>query len=73
VIDSDDGPYGAEGFILQGAATDLFESGGNHAVIGSWLVASQACGLCIREDNSPITEKHLALRGALHRLRAEQA
>jgi glutathionylspermidine synthase len=56
VIDSDDGPYGAEGFVLQDAATNLFESGGNHAVLGSWLVASQACGLCIREDNSPITK-----------------
>lgn len=56
VIDSDDGPYGAEGFILQDAAPNLFESQGNHAVLGSWLVASQPCGLCIREDVTPITK-----------------
>jgi glutathionylspermidine synthase len=56
VLDSDDGPYGAEGFILQDAATNLFQSDGNYAVIGSWLVASQACGLCIREDTTPITK-----------------
>ncbi|WNJ93319.1 glutathionylspermidine synthase family protein [Bosea sp. 685] len=56
VLDSDDGPYGAEGFILQDAATNLFQSDGNYAVIGSWLVASQACGLCIREDVTPITK-----------------
>lgn len=56
VLDSDDGPYGAEGFVLQDAALNLFEQGGNYAVIGSWLVASQACGLCIREDATPITK-----------------
>ncbi len=56
VVDSDDGPYGAEGFILQDAAQNLFGSAGQYAVLGSWLVASQACGLCIREDASPITK-----------------
>ena len=56
VLDSDDGPYGAEGFILQDAAQNLFGSPGQYAVLGSWLVASQACGLCIREDASPITK-----------------
>ncbi|SEF81959.1 glutathionylspermidine synthase family protein [Bosea lathyri] len=55
VLAGDDGPYGAEGFILQDAASNLFEADGNHAVLGSWLVASQACGLCVREDVSPIT------------------
>lgn len=56
VLDSDDGPYGAEGFILQDAAPNLFGSAGQYAVLGSWLVASQACGLCVREDASPITK-----------------
>ncbi|MEZ2406342.1 glutathionylspermidine synthase family protein [Bosea sp. RCC_152_1] len=56
VLDSDDGPYGAEGYVLQDAATNLFSAGGNYAVLGSWLVASQACGLCVREDASPITK-----------------
>jgi glutathionylspermidine synthase len=56
VLDSDDGPYGAEGFILQDAASNLFEADGTYAVLGSWLVASQSCGLCVREDVSPITK-----------------
>ncbi|WP_199091252.1 glutathionylspermidine synthase family protein [Bosea sp. ASV33] len=56
VLDSDDGPYGAEGHVLQDAATNLFSAEGKYAVLGSWLVASQACGLCIREDASPITK-----------------
>lgn len=56
VIDSDDGPYGAEGHILQDAATNLFTASGHYAVLGSWLVASQPCGLCMREDASPITK-----------------
>lgn len=55
VLDSDDGPYGAEGHILQDAASNLFSADGNYAVLGSWLVASQPCGLCLREDASPIT------------------
>ena len=29
---------------------------GKHVVIGSWLVASQPNGLCIREDDGPITK-----------------
>jgi len=56
VLDSDDGPYGAEGYVLQDAATNLFSTEGKYAVLGSWLVASQACGLCVREDGSPITK-----------------
>jgi len=56
VLDSDDGPYGAEGHILQDAALNLFSRDGNYAVLGSWLVASHACGLCVREDASPITK-----------------
>lgn len=56
VVDSDDGPYGAEGHVLQDAATNLFSADGKYAVLGSWLVASQACGLCLREDASPITK-----------------
>ena len=55
VLDSDDGPYGAEGFVLQDAAHSIFEPDGYYAVLGTWLVASQACGLCLREDRSPIT------------------
>ncbi|MDE0945001.1 MAG: glutathionylspermidine synthase family protein [Alphaproteobacteria bacterium] len=50
-----EGPYGAEGFVVQ-ALHPLPVFDGNHTVIGSWLVASQPCGIGIREDNSPITK-----------------
>lgn len=49
-----DGPYGAEGFVVQKAAR-LFGSEHGHAVIGSWIVGDGPCGLCVREDVSPIT------------------
>lgn len=55
VVDSDDGPYGEEGFVLQDAAPNVFCEDGQFTVIGSWLVASESCGLCVREDASPIT------------------
>lgn len=49
------GPYGAEGMIVQSLhPLPVFD--GNHTVIGSWLVASQPCGIGIREDVSPITK-----------------
>jgi glutathionylspermidine synthase len=48
------GPYGAEGYIVQ-ALAPLPEFAGNYPVLGSWIVAGQACGLGIREDTSPIT------------------
>jgi glutathionylspermidine synthase len=50
-----DGPYGAEGYVVQALhPLPVFE--GNHTVIGSWLVASKPCGMGIREDDSPITK-----------------
>ncbi|MFO1369889.1 MAG: glutathionylspermidine synthase family protein [Marinagarivorans sp.] len=52
---SSDGPYGEEGFVLQGY-TPLPEFNGRHALVGSWLVDGEACGLSIREDSSPITQ-----------------
>lgn len=49
------GPYGEEGAVVQALhPLPVFE--GNHTVIGSWLVASQPCGIGIREDNSPVTK-----------------
>ena len=50
-----EGPYGAEGYVIQ-ALHPLPVFDGNHTVIGSWLVASQPCGIGIREDNSPVTK-----------------
>jgi glutathionylspermidine synthase len=29
---------------------------GNYTLIGSWVVADSAAGICIREDNSLITK-----------------
>ena len=54
-----DGPYGEEGYILQGY-TALPEFNGRHALVGSWLVDGEACGLSIREDSSPITQNFSA-------------
>jgi glutathionylspermidine synthase len=53
-IDSDSGPYGAEGFIRQ-ALAPLPRFDGNHAVLGAWMAAGVPCGLSVREDASPIT------------------
>ena len=50
-----DGPYGEEGYIVQ-ALHPLPVYDTNHTVVGSWMVASNACGICLREDNSPITK-----------------
>ena len=49
-----EGSYGAEGFVYQ-SYTPLFRSGGNHAVIGSWIIGEEPAGIGIREDDSPIT------------------
>jgi glutathionylspermidine synthase len=49
------GEYGEEGFIWQ-AYHPLPQTGGNHAVIGSWIVGEEPAGIGIREDDSPITK-----------------
>ncbi|GLK55943.1 glutathionylspermidine synthase [Methylopila capsulata] len=49
-----EGPYGAEGFVVQQAAR-LFSSPGGYAVLGSWVVGDAPCGLGVREDASPVT------------------
>lgn len=49
-----DGPYGGEGYVRQ-AFHALPRFGDDWAVIGSWVVAGKACGIGIREDDSPVT------------------
>ena len=49
-----EGDYGAEGHIIQ-ALHPLPGFDGNYPMIGSWMVASQPCGIGIREDNSMVT------------------
>ena len=54
IVCEDTGPYGEEGFVYQAlAAMPVYD--GYYPVLGSWVVADQAAGLCIREDVSPIT------------------
>lgn len=48
------GPYGAEGWVHQ-AWAPLPCTDGRYPVTGSWVVAGRACGLGIREDDTPIT------------------
>lgn len=50
---STDGPYGEEGYVRQALAR-VFRAGDAYAVLGSWVVAGQPAGLCIREDSGPI-------------------
>jgi glutathionylspermidine synthase len=54
VLESGQGPYGAEGFVLQ-QAVSLPNFGSGFVVLGSWLVASQPCGLGVRESATRIT------------------
>ena len=49
-----DGPYGEGDHVVQ-AFHPLPEFAGNYPLVGCWLVASQAVGMCIREDRTLIT------------------
>jgi glutathionylspermidine synthase len=49
-----DGPYGAEGSIIQ-ALHPLPRFAGSYTVIGSWVVGGKPAGIGIREDSTPIT------------------
>ena len=51
-----DGPYGDDPHILQGFQP-LPEYDGKYPLIGGWLVAGKAVGLCIREDTTLVTGK----------------
>lgn len=50
-----DGPYNDSGYIRQ-AFAPLPQFDGNYTLVGSWVVADSAAGICIREDNSLITK-----------------
>ena len=54
VLSETSGNYGAEGFVYQ-AYAELPNFSGNYPVIGSWVIASQASGIGIREDATAIT------------------
>ncbi|WP_293865884.1 glutathionylspermidine synthase family protein [uncultured Alsobacter sp.] len=55
VLDADPGPYGREGYVRQALAPIVGEAG-RYVVLGSWVVAGEAAGLCLREDDGPITK-----------------
>jgi glutathionylspermidine synthase len=50
-----EGQYGAEGSIVQ-AYHPPARFGVDHMMIGSWVIGDKACGLCIREDSSEVTQ-----------------
>jgi glutathionylspermidine synthase len=54
VVTDTGGNYGDEGFVYQ-AHVPMPAFDGVYPVLGSWVVASQAAGLGIREDATPIT------------------
>jgi glutathionylspermidine synthase len=51
-----DGPYGNEAHIVQGFQP-LPDLDGGYPLLGCWLVAGKAVGLCIREDRTLVTGK----------------
>jgi glutathionylspermidine synthase len=53
VTASTGGPY--DGLAVLQAEGPVFEERGHTAMLGSWVVAGQACGLCIREEDGAIT------------------
>ena len=48
------GAYDDDLFVYQRRAR-LLEAGRNYAVLGSWVVNREACGLGVRESDGPIT------------------
>ncbi len=47
------GPY--DGRAVLQALGPVYQNPGRVAVLGSWVVAGQACGLCVREEQGAIT------------------
>lgn len=54
-MESTEGPYGEEGYIVQAyQPLPCFE--GNYTLIGSWLIDDEPAGMSIREDAGPVTQ-----------------
>ncbi len=49
------GPYDEVGAVVYQAEAPLFQSDGNYAVLGSWVIAGHAAGIGVREDRGRIT------------------
>ncbi|WP_353547222.1 glutathionylspermidine synthase family protein [Rhinopithecimicrobium faecis] len=54
LIYATDGDYGDEGFIYQELAS-LHKEDTGYAIIGSWLIGQEPCGISFRESDMPIT------------------
>jgi len=54
IIEKSEGEYGGDDQVLQERAR-MFQDGGRHAVLGSWVIGDRACGMGIREDAGLIT------------------
>lgn len=54
LVERAEGVYGEEGHVLQQAVQVPF-LGSGYVVLGSWLVASEPCGLGVRESDTAIT------------------
>lgn len=50
-----EGPYGEEGMIIQ-EYHQLPKFNDSYTLIGSWLVNDESCGICLREDQSVVTQ-----------------
>lgn len=66
-VEAQDGPYGEEGFIRQ-MLMPLPDFSGQFPVIGSWIVAGEARGLSIREDDTDHGQ-HVTLPAARNSIR----
>lgn len=55
VTEQADGPYGAEGYIVQ-AYQPLPKFAQSYTLIGAWLVGDSPAGISVREDSSRITQ-----------------
>ena len=53
-VEKSNGEYGSEGYVYQQYAP-LPDFGGNHPVIGSWLIGGEPAGMGIRESDGLIT------------------
>lgn len=54
VIFETEGDYGTEGFIYQKLA-HLHKEDTGYAIIGSWIIGQEPCGITFRESDYPIT------------------
>jgi glutathionylspermidine synthase len=57
LFDTAAGDYGSEGYVWQ-AYQPLPVFDGNHAVVGSWVIAGQPAGIGMREDERRITHNN---------------